>query len=432
MRNNLRFLLGLAVFYSLLFVTDSVAQITWTRTMQGQNKVINFRPGSGGKVVYAAPHDTIGGLTISWDGGYTWTKLKGTLSPLEPHGRNYARQIWVDPKDSSVVIVGSSLPSLGVNRSSDGGSNWEQVIRDATILGESIFEVQDGSGLLYCGNSGYTTLWRSYDKGITWDTISTIDAGSPNICIIACRPGSGQEFLVGSAGGFIHKSLDTGKTWYMVHEGSELEMADVPMIAYNIANTNEALATLYNYKGKSLLRTEDGGENWVRIEVPSNQWALEIDQADPRNVFMGRFAALDTVGGSFFKSVDGGESWQDLGLDSITDIWQIDYDTTSGRIAMATSNGIFIGETRKASVEPRSPNTIEASVRVNFTTNTVIASAEIGTTFEIVDITGKKLFTNTFVQSEYRVDVADWPHGVYFVHFRHNNGYAIRRFTLLR
>ena len=60
------------------------AQIRWTRTIMGQNKIVIFRPGSLGKVLYAAPHDSIGSISVSWDGGYNWASISGDDAPLEP------------------------------------------------------------------------------------------------------------------------------------------------------------------------------------------------------------------------------------------------------------------------------------------------------------------------------------------------------------
>jgi hypothetical protein len=407
------------------------AQIRWTRTLEGQNKVINFRPGSGGKVIYAAPHDMIGGIFVSWNGGYNWASITGLESPLEPHGRSYARQIWLDPNDSNIVMLGSSDPHIGVFRSSDAGHNWKQVLEDVVILGESLLEAQDGSGTLYCGVSGFTTLWRSTDRGLNWDTVATVEAGSPNICVIANQPGSSTNFLIGSGGGFIHRSTDSGKTWREVHPESSTGMSDVPMIQYDPLNPNRVWATLYFYKDRSVLKSEDAGETWKVTPAPSNGWALKVDHANPNNLFLGRFSALDTAGGTFFRSIDGGESWEDLGLDSIVDIWQIDYDTTSGRLAMATSNGIFIGETREASIAGEPPQ-LDASVTVNFGLKQAYFNAPISSTLDILDINGRKLLVRDLVEQRTTIDVADWPSGVYFAHFRHKNGYAIRRFTLLR
>jgi hypothetical protein len=160
----------------------------------------------------------------------------------------------------------------------------------------------------------------------------------------------------------------------------------------------------------------------------------EGQSGEPERALYGTFSALDTVGGTFFHSIDGGESWEDLGMDSIVDVWQIDYDTTSGRLAMATSNGIFIGETRQGSVSgDRDPGSgIEASVTVNFALEQARVFAPPGSTFDIIDVSGRKLLTRETVEASSTIDVAGWPTGVYFAHIRHKNGYAIRRFTLLR
>jgi photosystem II stability/assembly factor-like uncharacterized protein len=431
---RLRYFTLALVFFLLSTHSDLLAQIRWTQTMKGQNKVVNFRPGSQGKVVYAVPHDSIGSIHISWDGGYHWARIKGSEAPIEPQGRSATRQLWLDPLDSNNVLLGSSDPHTGIYRSSDAGYNWQQALSDVVILGESIFEVSDGSGTLYCGASGIATLWKSTNRGVNWDSISVISDHNPNICVIAGKPGSSTDFLVGTGGGSISKTTDGGKTWREVHPESESGMSDVPMIQFDPLNPDRVWATLYFYKDRSVLKSIDAGETWKVLPVVSNQWALKVNPANPNELFMGRFQALDTVGGTFFRSKDGGESWEDLGMDSIIDVWQIDYDTASGRLAMATSNGIFIGETRQGSVSGDRDlgSGIEARVTVNFALERANIFAPSGSTFDIIDINGRKLLTRETVEPSSTIDVAGWPTGVYIAHIRHKNGYAIRRFTLLR
>lgn len=404
----------------------------WTRVLDGEHKVVVFRPDSKGKVVFAAPWDTIRGIVLSYDGGYTWRKAEGSTDPLEPQGSAYIRQIFPLPGDTNVVLAGSSFPHVSLQRSHNGGYDWKKVIEDAVILGEGIFEATDGSGRLYCGSSGYTTLYKSDDKGLTWDTVATVDMGSPNLCVLAGQPGNGAVMLAGVSGGAIYRSEDTGKTWTKTHADHPTGIADVPMIVFNPARPNEALATIYAYPGKGLVKTTDGGRTWRDIEVRNNQWALEYDPQNPDLWWMGRFAALDTNGGTFFLSTDGGDSWVDLGMDSITNVWQIDYDSASGRIGMATSNGLFIGETRPLRVEPDGEALEQLEMWPTPAQDVVFFSTKRSGELSIYDAVGKKLYHDADVHAGGRIDVASWARGVYYVQLRHKNGYDIQRLMLVR
>lgn len=421
----------LGLLTSVILYDLGAGDIRWTRTHPAESKTIVFQPHSKGQVLYAALEDSIGGLFVSRDGGYTWRKAIGRDSALIPTSKAYIRQIHVLSSDTNIVFAGSSQTAFGVSRSTDGGYNWQQVIFDATILGESIFETPDGSGRLYCGNSGLTTLWMSDDKGKTWSEVSTIDAGSPNICVIAPQPGTTNVFLVGTGGGSISRSVDAGKTWFQTHAPEEFGFSDVPMILFDPVDPDNVFATLYNYKGRSFIKSDDGGRSWRNIPHRRNLWALEIDAANPERMWTGRFTALDTNGGSFFQSTDAGETWEDLGLDSVINIWQMEYDTTTGRIAMATSNGIFIGETRNSAVQ-------EVSSADHFdiwplpAAGTLQIRAEIEAEMWITDVEGKKLLTQNIVQGESKIDVAGFSAGVYFAHLRHKNGYVIKRIMLVR
>jgi hypothetical protein len=99
---------------------------------------------------------------------------------------------------------------------------------------------------------------------------------------------------------------------------------------------------------------------------------------------------------------------------------------------MATSNGLFVGETRSLAIgtaaEPEQflrlwP--LPAKDVIEYSTTT---SGEL----TIVDALGKKLYTEPNVHHGGRIDVADWPRGVYFAQLRHKNGYDLRQIVLVR
>lgn len=94
---------------------------------------------------------TGGGLYGSEDGGESWTRL---------HGARYARAIWLDPDDSSHMVLGPSDGASGKNgrieETFNGGANWlvtsqtwnRNMVERFVPLGDVLFAVMANGQLL--------------------------------------------------------------------------------------------------------------------------------------------------------------------------------------------------------------------------------------------------------------------------------------------
>jgi photosystem II stability/assembly factor-like uncharacterized protein len=435
------FFIGLLCTSSLGMRSLQAQAIRWTKTLPFHTEALAFNPGSKGQEIYAAPSDSEG-IWKSNDGGYHWVHLLRGPNPLELGSSALISQIFVLPSDTSVVLVGSSNPRVGMYRTSDGGKNWTRVLEEFSTGGETIFELSGATGdTVYCGQTSYGTLWRSVDLGVHWDSIVS-NGSRPDLCTITPQPGSSWIFLSGSGGGVISRTVDGGAHWTATFSAdSANDFTDVPRILFDPTNGREVWATIFSSPKVSLLHSTNGGISWNAIPRALDEWALEIDPANPKRLWIGRFSALDPQGPHFEQTTDGGNTWttEDSasagGFKQVVDIWKIKYDSTSGRLAVATSNGVFIGETKQQAVSAErsvnafaiTPNPARSVVHISSLQNT-------NERLRIVDLLGRVWWSSESLTSagDRSITVVGWPAGVYTLLCETTQGSVASRFLVVR
>lgn len=113
-----------------------------------------------------------------------------------------------------------------------------------------------------------------------------------------------NTLYAGTIGQSVWRSTDIGKTWHRVSNGMFPE-ADIRAIVVNPTDSN----VLYAGTEKGVVKTTDGGNNWVQLpsEMDSREvWALAIHPTEPDILFAG------TCPSAFFKTTDAGKTWKQL------------------------------------------------------------------------------------------------------------------------
>jgi photosystem II stability/assembly factor-like uncharacterized protein len=162
-------------------------------------------------------------------------------------------------------------------------------------------------GVLYFGAQ---RLYRTTNRGESWQPISDALTAGRGISTIAVAPANPQVIYVGASDGKIHRTTDTGGAWSDVTKAplpnrfvSELVVSPanptVVYAAFNGFNTHTPDAPGHVFK------SSNGGGVWVDIssnlpDVPVS--AIILDKQDPTTLYIG----TDT---GVFRSTDDGQSW---------------------------------------------------------------------------------------------------------------------------
>lgn len=155
---------------------------------------------------------------------------------------------------------------------------------------------------------------------------------SGRILAVALHPTDSRTIVLGTAMGGIWKSVDGGKTFYSTGPEQSLPTLSVNQLRYHptdanvlYAGTGEAHGSTSMF-GSGILRSTDGGETWQQLPMHGNGWnfeysavtGLQFDARDPNTLYVTTatiFASLfrtppNLPPSGFFKSTDGGMSWQ--------------------------------------------------------------------------------------------------------------------------
>ena len=282
--------------------------------------------------IYAHP----GPMLVSYDKGLNWSSLG---SP----GGGSSLQILVHPSDTLVIFAVGS----GLHRSSDYGLTWTNVLPNLFINGESLALDPIHPDTLFVGNHGDGAVYRSTDRGQTWDLRSH---SGDLLCALAVRPDSAQILYVGTGDGTISKSTDAGLTWRLVKGTGSFE---IPHISVDPFDPLTTYATAWGGHDSTtgVWKTTDGGEHWSPIGLSGvSTWAMDVDRINPGVVYAGDLGS----GLGVFRSADRGLTWDSLseGLMEAGGIWNLKvHPLDSDIVWIATGKGIYRWTTLLATIQ---------------------------------------------------------------------------------
>lgn len=274
------------------------------------------------------------GIYKTYNGGSTWVRVNEGL-PFSEDGYPSVYTIAIDPSNPDVAYA--SIKDHGIYKTKDGGALWfptnnglGKSLNIATIVFDPrnpnilyagavtrvkyfepsiCFELygEESVGLFKSTNSG--EKWVRIDKGFTLSHITSV----------VINPKDTNVLHVGTAGGGIYKSIDGGKTWQQVNTG--LKNLNIWALALNPEDPDTLYAganDLYTEEwianptlqgaiaGGGFFKSINGGETWESVDLPVQNRNVENIIVDPLNPNI-VYVALHGPG--LFKSTDGGRSW---------------------------------------------------------------------------------------------------------------------------
>jgi photosystem II stability/assembly factor-like uncharacterized protein len=288
------------------------------------------------EIIYAGTWEK--GVFKSTDGGASWhrTELR----------RGVVDALVVDPRHPKTVYAVMVIKRKGIFKSSDGGASWHSAGFVGKDVGRLLLDPQHPETLYAQAGA---RIFKSRDGGRTWRALAVGRAAE----LLALHPRKSTRLYAGSVGGIL-TSLDAGRSWRVTgrgpgaawvwalavdaRTGAAYAGIDGGGVAkrtggrWRTMNTDEHVTALavdpqdpdVVYAARDdpadLLKSTDGGRSWQRLRVPWKPWisdrglayveALFVDPQNPKAVYAYVDNAADNGSPVWFKSTDGGATWE--------------------------------------------------------------------------------------------------------------------------
>lgn len=240
------------------------------------------------------------------DGGTTWsnqsTGYSNSLTSIFPIDSEHIYAVGID----SLILY-----------SENGGNSWT---RQSGNIHTSLYDVFFLNSMIgfVCGE--YNTLLKTTDGGLNWNPLNvTITSNFKSIYFINSDTG-----FVGSTGK-IFKTMDGGNTWNVQFLGT-----DPNAVINDFLFINSQVGYLAADFG--IMKTNDGGSNWVLVNTTTIN-AKKIYFPEPTVGYI--------CGSKICKSIDGGNTWNQMSIDSTEIIYAMGFPTSTPFYAVGSTGSSF-------------------------------------------------------------------------------------------
>ncbi|MFT5970188.1 MAG: photosystem II stability/assembly factor-like uncharacterized protein [Flavobacteriales bacterium] len=267
-------------------------------------------------------------------------------SPIHPDIYNHVSRInciEFHPTDSNTFWIGASQG--GIWRTTNGGDNWTPLNEGLPILRISDIKVDpNNTDIMYAclGDFEYNGvslklddrkrhthyglgIYKSLDAGLTWKptglTVLQTDLQYSLLRGMLINPNNSNELIAGGLEG-IWKSLDAGETWMQTLKDTLIcDLEQDPSNPQTIYVASTYLTTM-DEGIAGVLKSTDFGNTWTLLNtgIPEKlvrRTEIAIAPSDPNYIYA-LSCGLDRGFYAFYKSTDGGDTWQETANTSST------------------------------------------------------------------------------------------------------------------
>lgn len=191
-----------------------------------------------------------GHILYSEDQGKSWTQADvPSMAHMNAVHFPTPEKGWAVGEDKAIL------------HSTDGGKSWvlqydERDARDAAPLLDVIFfDEQNGLSI-----GAYGTMLETTDGGRSWDDVRDRIENLDDWHYSSLASSSGGALFIAGEAGFVYRSMDKGQTWETIevpHEGSFLG---------GLATRNNEQLVVFGIGGYVFV-TDDAGQSWREVEV---------------------------------------------------------------------------------------------------------------------------------------------------------------------
>jgi len=280
-----------------------------------------------------------------------WTSLGPNGASANGGGAGRINCYAFHPNDANYILAGAA--SGGIWISTNGGSLWKTYTDNLGTLGISSIAFSDSSpNVVYAatgdldGTDTYSIgVIKSTDGGKHWNStaLSYSVLNKRLVYKVIVHP-TNKDIVYATTNVGIYKTTDGGLNWTRIKIGAYNDMVMKP------GDPN----TLYFAKGKSILRTTDGGQtfNFLSLYVSSaNRMVLAVTPDDPNYLYALTGDGSNNGFGGVYLSTDGGNTfttkatspnllgWDVNGSDAGGQAW---YDLSIA-VLPTNKNMVFVG-----------------------------------------------------------------------------------------
>ena len=223
--------------------------------------------------------------------------------------------VAIDPTNSQTLFIEiQGFPTI--KKSTDGGENFEEAIdgitdTDGLFISPYAMD-QNDPNILWTGG---TRPWRTTNSAELWELAGSDLAGPDQISAIAIAPSDSNIVYLAFTNGYVVRSTDAlapSPTWTIFTNG--LYGGWVSSLAVDPVDPNIAYLTYSNYGIPHVLRSTNGGNDWVSIDgsgetslpdIPAH-W-IAVRPCDSQQLYVGTELGV-------FASDDSGASWNPVNI----------------------------------------------------------------------------------------------------------------------
>ena len=153
-----------------------------------------------------------------------------------------------------------------------------------------------------------------------WELVGPTNVGG-RISDIAIDPSNENIIWVASASGGVYKTIDKGINWIPIFDDQPVLTIGSLAIDPSDSNivyvgTGEASASSFSFYGNGMYKTIDGGVTWEHVGLDSSYYISRV-RVDPNNSNIVYACATGKVYSAneergVYKSIDGGDSWDKI------------------------------------------------------------------------------------------------------------------------
>jgi photosystem II stability/assembly factor-like uncharacterized protein len=252
-----------------------------------------------------------GGLWETQDGASTWREILSKITTYD---------FYVVPDNNKIIYAAGIYDNHGkIVRSEDSGNSWTEIYNESSLNNSVNSIVADPSdpNTLYAGlNDG--TLIKSTDGGTNWFVAYTFSS-QDQILKLRFDPAKNLYVLLRTNG--ISESTNGGTAWSSItqplinisnYNSTTLQNQSVSSFV-KFSLDDQVAGVIYTTTSEGLFKTSDNGANWSQINLPvSGSQSSSNTPLLPRAITStdGGMQAYTSIGGTIYRSIDGGNSWQ--------------------------------------------------------------------------------------------------------------------------